>query len=158
MKNMKSVLYSIVVVLLATALINCGGTKKTAQAPTDLIKSYIAKHETMVDSSLVNLYIKAEQDKMTNLINDTIAAKKEEGSLDALQHATFDLSGLQIEILGEAEDYVNDEITQFMKVAVKGSYTIDLDGSAQAMTANETIILEKEGGAWKITETLNPWT
>jgi len=84
-------------------------------------------------------------------------SKKKDGTLQSLQQATFDFSGMQIKILGEKEEYVNDELAQFLKIAVEGNYTMNMQGSTREIIATQTIILEKESGAWKITETLNPW-
>jgi hypothetical protein len=61
-------------------------------------------------------------------------------------------------LLDEKKDYVNDEIKSFMKVAVKGGYTVKVQESARKITVDETVILEREDGTWKITETINPWS
>lgn len=145
-------------VLLLTAV--AGGCGKTASitVPDGVIKDYIAKHETMVDTSLASLYIQKEQDAVAEKVNSTIAARKTDGTLESLQSASFDFSGLELELLGEKEDYVNDEIKSFLKVAVKGHYTVNVQESARNITVDETVILEKENETWKITETINPWS
>lgn len=148
---------AVAAVALLLSAAGCGGGKSAAVAPDATIKSYLAKHETMVDTSLASLYIKKERADITAKINSTIAAKKADGSLAPLEKATFDFSGLKIEVLAEKEDYINDEIKQFIKVAVKGQFKMNLQESGKQISADEVLILEKEGESWKITETLNPW-
>jgi hypothetical protein len=136
----------------------CGSTKTSAsKAPEAVIRGYVAKHEIMVDPSLAGLYVVEEQGKVTEQINSAIAAREADGSLEDLQSATFDFSGMRIEIIGEKEDYVNDEIKKFMKVAITGNYTITIHGNAKEVDADEVIILKKEARAWKITTKANPW-
>ena len=153
-----STLGLVVVAGLLLIAAGCGGGKTAAVAPDALIKSYMAKHETMVDASLAGLYIEKEQAGVAEKVTTTIAARKADGSLEGLQGATFDFSGLQIQVVGEMEDYINDEIKQFLKVAVKGQYKMNVQESGKQISADQVLILEKEAGDWKITETINPWT
>ena len=55
-------------------------------------------------------------------------------------------------------DHINDEIKSFLKVAITGGYTMSVHENARKITIDETVILEKEGGTWKITETIDPWS
>jgi len=145
------------VLLLTAAAGGCGKTGP-ASIPDGVIKDFIAKHETMVDASLASLYIHQEQDAVAEKVSSTIAARKTDGTLGDLQSATFDFTGLELELLGEKADHINDEIKSFLKVAIKGSYLVNIHESTRNITMNETVILEKEDGIWKITETINPWS
>lgn len=147
---------TLIALFLFGGFIGCGSSKRPT-APTALIKDYISKHETMVDPTLVDLYVEVEQSKVAQLIDQSIAARKSEGSLESLQHATFDFTGLTVELLDEKQDYVNDEPKTFIKVATKGSFTMSLDEGSKTIPLDSIVILEKEGADWKITETLNPW-
>jgi hypothetical protein len=148
---------ALAVLLLTAAAGGCGMTASNS-VPDVFIKDYIAKHETMVDTSLASLYIQKEQGAVAEKVSSTIAARKTDGTLEDLQGATFDFSGLELELLGETKDYVNDEVKSFMKVAVRGSYTVNVQANARNITVDETLTLEKEDGTWKITETINPWS
>lgn len=144
--------------LLVIAVAGCGGGETAAsKVPDMVIRDYVAKHETMVDASLASLYIKTEQDKVMNRINSMIATRTAEGTLEGLQEATFDFSGLTVDVVGEKEDYINDEIKKFMKIAIKGTFIMKVQGSEEEIAAEETLILEMEGNEWKVTETINPW-
>jgi hypothetical protein len=61
-------------------------------------------------------------------------------------------------VVGEKEQYVDDEPKTFLKVAVKGSYTMNQKDAAKTIAADEVIILEMVGNSWKVTETINPWS
>jgi hypothetical protein len=145
-------------VLLLTAA--AGGCGKTAPAsiPDGVIKDYIAKHETMVDTSLASLYVHEEQGTVAEKVSSTITARKTDGTLEDLQSATFDFSGLELQLLGEKDDHINDEIKSFLKVAITGDYIVNIHESVKNITVDETVILEEEGGTWKITEKINPWS
>ena len=145
-------------VLLLTAA--AGGCGKTAPAsiPDGVIKDYIAKHETMVDTSLASLYVHEEQGTVAKKVSSTITARKTDGTLEDLQSATFDFSGLELQLLGEKDDHINDEIKSFLKVAITGGYIVNIHESVKNITVDETVILENEGGTWKITEKINPWS
>ena len=143
--------------LFLTGIMNCGGARKQAQAPEALIRDYIVKHETMVDLSLANLYIGKEQKSITGKINLEIEKRKHEGKLQKMQHASFDLSSLEINLVDQKEEYVDDEPKDFLKVATSGSIVMKTEENSRNIPIDEVIILEKEGKSWKVTETINPW-
>jgi len=118
---------------------------------------FIAKHETMIDSSLVNFYVTEEQPTVAAAVQRTIDEKKAAGELSKLQNATFDFSNLQISVVGEKEAYVNDIPTKVIKVSVSGSYTMKQESGIATIPADETIILEMVDNNWKVTEKVNPW-
>jgi hypothetical protein len=155
-----ALLYAIVGLFLVIGTVNCGGGSSSgpAQAPKAFIQDFIAKHETMVDASLVNFYIKEEQAKVAELIDKSISTLKAQGTLESTQQATFDFSNLQLNVVGEKEEYVDDEPKTFLKVAVKGSYIMNQKDVAKTIPADDVIILEMVGNNWKVTETINPWS
>jgi hypothetical protein len=148
-------------IVLAGSIISCGGSSSgpaQVQAPKALIQDYIAKHETMVDESLVDFYVKSEQPMVAAAVNKTIEAKKAAGELDRLLQTTFDFSNLQIAVVGEKEEYIDDQPTKIIKVSVSGSYIMKQEDAAKTVQANETIILEMVDNSWKVTEKVNPWS
>jgi len=147
----------LVSLLFLTGIMSCGGARKQAKAPEALIKDYIGKHETMVDLSLAELYIEKEQKTITGKINLEIEKRKHAGTLQRLQHASFDFSSLKINLVDQKEEYVDDEPTGFLKVAASGSIIMKTEENSQNIPIDEVIILEKEGKSWKVTETINPW-
>jgi len=147
----------LVSLLFLTGIMNCGGTRKQAQAPEALIKDYIAKHETMVDLSLANLYIEREQESITRKINLEIQKRRHAGTLQKMQHASFDFSSLKINIVDQKVEYVDDEPKDFLKVAASGSIIMKTEEDSKNIPIHESIILEKEGKSWKVTETIHPW-
>jgi hypothetical protein len=136
---------------------SCGLAGKQAEAPEALIKDYIAKHETMVDLSLANLYVEKEQKSITEKINLEIEKRKHANTLQKTQHASFDFSRLEINLVDQKEEYVDDEPKDFLKVAASGSIVMKTEENSRNMPIDEVIILEKEGKSWKVTETINPW-
>ena len=160
LKVVKGLLFVILALLLAGSLVNCGGRKSSptlVKAPTDFIKDFIAKHETMIDSSLVNFYVKEEQPIVEARINKTIEEKKEAGVLEKLQNLQFDFSNLQIKVVDQKEEYINDTPKKLIRVAVTGSYVMKQDDGAKTVSADDTIILEMVDNSWKVTEKINPW-
>ncbi len=149
----------LIVLFFMTSLISCGGNaKKAAQAPPkELIENYIAKHEIMIDQSLADLYIEKEKKDILAQVNKNVDGKKQDGSLQSLKLATFDLSGLIINVVDQREEYVNDEIADFMKVTTSGDITMSVKDVTKKISINNVIILEKESGVWKVTEKNNPW-
>jgi len=145
------------IVILLVGLINCGGSKQAA-APAALIRDYIAKHTTMVDTSLADLYVKAERGKVLQQIENTIADAKAKGTYENLSKASFDFTGMSIKVLDATDDYVNDEIKDFLKVATSGSITMSYAQTTKEIPAESVLILEKVGTDWKITEKFNPWS
>ena len=152
-------LFAIIGLFLSVGLINCGGSGSgPTQAPKAFIQDFIAKQKTMVDATLVKFYIDEEQTKVAKLIDKSISSQKAQGNLESLQQATFDFSNLQLNVLGEKEEYVDDEPKTFLRVAVKGSYTMSQKDATQTIPADDIIILEMVGNNWKVTETINPWS
>ena len=157
----KGLMYTVLALFLVGIMINCGGSSSTpaqVQAPKALIQDYIAKHGTMVDSSLASLYLNDEQPKVAADIKRTISEKTATGELEKLQHATFDFTNLQIKVVGQKEDYVDDQPTQLIKVSVSGSYIMKQAADSTTISANETIILAKVNKNWKVTEKVDPWS
>jgi hypothetical protein len=157
----KGLMYTVLALFLVGIMINCGGSSSTpaqVQAPKALIQDYIAKHGTMVDSSLASLYLNDEQPKVAADIKRTISEKTATGELEKLQHATFDFTNLQITVVGQKEDYVDDQPTKLIKVSVSGSYIMKQAADSTTISANETIILAKVNKNWKVTEKVNPWS
>jgi hypothetical protein len=144
-------------VMLLLGVISCGGGKQ-ANVPADLIRNYIAKHTPMVDTSLADLYVEEERNDVLQQIENTIADSKEKGTYEKLSEANFDFSGLSIKVLESTDTYINDEITDFLKVATKGSVTMSFASTSKKIPADSVLILEKEGSDWKITEKTNPWS
>ena len=153
-------LYAIVGLFLVIGTVNCGGggSSGPAQAPKAFIQDFIAKHETMVDASLVELYIEEEQAQVAQLIDKSISTLKAQGTLESIQQATFDFANLQLQVLAEKEEYIDDEPKTFLKVAVKGSYIMNQKDTSKTIPADDVIILEMIGKNWKVTETINPWS
>jgi len=158
---MQGLMYAILALFLVTGIINCGGGSSgpsQVKAPIDMIKDFIAKHTTMVDTSLVDLYARDEQPRVAAMIQKTIDEKKAAGELDKLQNSSFDFSNLLIAVVGEKEAYVDDQPTKLIKVSVSGSYEMKSDDSAKTIQADETIILEMVDNGWRVTEKVNPWS
>jgi hypothetical protein len=74
---------------LVGSIINCGGGSSAGpsqvQAPKILIQDFIAKHDTMVDKSLVDFYVADEQPSVAAAVDRSIGEKKAAGELDKLQ-------------------------------------------------------------------------
>lgn len=143
--------------LFLTGIMNCGRVGEQAQVPEALIKDYVAKHQTMVDLSLANLYIEKEQKGITEKINLEIERRKQEGTLQKMQHASFDLSRLAINLVDQKVEYVDDEPQDFLKVATSGSIIMKTEEDSKNILIDGVIILENEGNVWKVTETIHPW-
>lgn len=155
-------MYSILALFLVGSIVNCGGGSSTgpaqAQAPAAMIKDFIAKHGTMVDTSLVDFYVANEQQSVALAVNKTIDEKKAAGELQQLQDATFDFSNLKIEVVGEKEAYINDEPKKVIQVSVSGSYIMKQGSGNTTIPAHDTIILELVNNSWKVTEKIHPWS
>lgn len=152
--------YAVIGLFLIFSTVNCGGggSSGPTKAPKAFIEDFIAKHETLVDASLVDFYIEEEQEQVAKLINKSISTLKEQGVLESIQQTTFDFSNLQLQVIGETEEYVDDEPKTFIKVAVKGSYVMKQPEASKTVSADDIIILEMVGNNWKVTETINPWS
>jgi hypothetical protein len=162
-KITKVFMYSILALFLVGSIINCGGGSSAGpsqvQAPKILIQDFIAKHDTMVDKSLVDFYVADEQPSVAAAVDRSIGEKKAAGELDKLQHATFDFSNLEIAVVGEKEAYINDEPKKVIKVSVSGSYIMKQEDGDKTIAANDSIILlEMMNNNWKVTERINPWS
>ena len=157
----KGLLYTVLGMFLVGTMVSCGGSSSApvqVQAPKALIQKYIAMHDIMVDTSLVDFYLTGEQPKVAADIKRTIEAKEGAGELEKLQNATFDFSNLQITVVGEKEDYIEDQPTKLIKVSVTGSYIMNQAADSTTITANETVILGMVKEQWKVTERINPWS
>ena len=157
----KGLLYTVLGMFLVGTMVSCGGSSSApvqVQAPKALIQKYIAMHDIMVDTSLVDFYLTGEQPKVAADIKRTIEAKEGAGELEKLQNATFDFSNLQIAVVGEKEDYIEDQPTKLIKVSVTGSYIMNQAADSTTITANETVILGMVKEQWKVTERINPWS
>ena len=157
----KGLLYTVLALFLVGTMISCGGSFSgpvQAQTPKELIQDFISKHGIMVDTSLVDIYVTDEQPKVAADVKKTINEKTATGELERLQDATFDFSNLQITIVGEKEDYIDDQPTKLIKVSVSGSYTMKQADKATTIPADETVILGMVNNHWKVTERINPWS
>jgi len=143
------------------ALVNitgCGSSDLSIELPKDFIQDFIAKHETMVDESLVYYYVKSDQPEVAEKIDVSCRINKAKGTYEILEKATFDFSQLQIYLVDKKEKHINDEPVMFAKVAVKGSYKMHLNEETQKIEANEIIILQMARNEWKVSNSNNPWS
>ncbi|MEN8231202.1 MAG: hypothetical protein ABFR35_00810 [Thermodesulfobacteriota bacterium] len=157
----KGLLYTVLALFLVGTMINCGGGSSgpaQVQAPKALIQDYVSKHGIMVDTSLVDIYVADEQPKVAADIKRTINEKTATGELERLQDATFDFTNLQIAVVGEKEDYINDQPTKLIKISVSGSYIMKQADNATTIPTDETVILGMVNNHWKVTERINPWS
>ena len=154
----KSLIWLIVGIWGLAFITGCGSNSAAVELPKDFICDFIAKHETMVDESLVYYYVREEQPKMAEQIDISCRINKSKGRLEHLENATFDFSELRIELVDKKEMYVNDEPAVFIKVAIKGNYKMKLSEETRKINANEIIILQMARNEWKVTETKNPWS
>ena len=154
---LRSTLSFAAMVFFLIGLTSCSSSD-SIELPKTFLQNFIAKHETMVDASLVDFYIKEEQAQVAQLVDNSINASKAKGDLESLQKATFDFSNMNLELVDKKEDYINDEPKSFLKIAIKGSYSMHLQNNTKTIPANDVIILEKVGDGWKVTETINPWS
>ena len=155
----KILFYAIIGIFLSVGIVSCGGSGSgPAQAPKAFIQDFLAKHQTMIDASLVELYVEEEKEQVAKLVDQSINSLKAQGTLEKLQQATFDFSNLQLEVLGEKEAYVDDEPKTFIRVGVKGSYIMNQKDVSKTIPADDIIILKMVGNNWKVTETVNPWS
>jgi len=158
----RGLLYAVLALFFVGSIINCGGGSSSGpsqvQAPKAMIQDFIAKHETMVDSSLVDFYVADEQPSVAAAVKRTIDEKKAAGELNELQQATFDFSNLQIAVVGEKQEYLNDEPKKTIQVSVSGSYVMKQENGNKTISANENIVLQYVNNDWKVTEKINPWS
>ena len=158
----RGLFYAILTLFFVGSIINCGGGSSSGpsqiQAPKAMIQDFIAKHQTMVDSTLVDFYVVDEQPSVAAVIKRTIDEKKAAGDLNALQQATFDFSNLQIAVVGEKEAYINDEPNKIIQIAVSGSYVMMQENDNKTIEASNNIVLQMVNNNWKVTEKINPWS
>lgn len=157
----RSLFYTILILFFVGGTINCGGGSSgpsQVQAPKTLIQEFIAKHEIMVDKSLVDFYVSDEQLSVAAAVERTINEKKASGELDTLQQATFDFSNLQIAVVGEKEAYIDDEPNKVIQVSVSGSYIMKQKNGNKTISANDNIVLQMVDNNWKVTEKISPWS
>jgi hypothetical protein len=160
--HVKVVLYAILLLVFTGSVINCGGGGSSApakvNAPKTLIQDFIAKHQIMVDTALVDFYVTEEQPMIAAAVQKAIDQTSAAGDLQKLQQATFDFSNLQIALTGEKEEYINDEPQKIIRVSVSGSYIMEQASEKKTIQANSTIVLQMVDNAWKVTETIDPWS
>ena len=154
----RSFILIIIVMIGLVSITGCGSNNASIDLPIDFIQDFIAKHETMTDKSLVYYYVKSDRPEIAEQIETTCRINKSKGTLEILENATFDFSELQIELVDKQEKYVNDEPVVFVKVAIKGSYKMQLPEETRTINANEIIILQMARSEWKVTNTNNPWS
>jgi len=152
---LKSGLFFMVIFCLAV-ITNCGG-KEQAQAPEGMIRDFVAKHHVMVDESLVSYYVTEEQAGVNKMITRSKEEKKQAGTLDNIKQASFDYSNLKITVIAQKEEYIQDEPVDFMKISANGKLLVKMTTNSESIDIKDEIILEKEGGSWKVTEKINPW-
>ncbi|MDX1763803.1 MAG: hypothetical protein R3231_05735, partial [bacterium] len=99
----------------------------------------------------------SEQEKISELVDQSIAAHTSAGDVGLLQQASFDFSNLKMVVVDETDAYVDDSPTPFMKVSATGSFTMKLENGSKTIPVKDVVILEREGSDWKITESTNPW-
>ena len=156
--GMRSLIMTAIGLFLVVGLIHCGTGNSANLLPTEFIQDYIAKHETMTDTSLPYYYVKEEQATIAERVNTTIRIRRAEGTLENLQQATFDFSGLKLKVINQKEEFINDEPVLFLKVAIKGDLCINLPTEKQTVTCDDIVIIEMVKSEWKVTETNNPWS
>ena len=140
------------------SITGCGSSNLSMELPKDFIQEFIAKHETMVDESLVYYYVKSDQPEVAEKINVSCRIKKAQGKLEVMENATFDFSELEIQLLDQKEVYVNDEPVMFARVAIKGCYKMKVEEETQKIEANEIIVLQMARNEWKVSKRNNPWS
>jgi hypothetical protein len=143
----------VLTMLIAAAMMltwAAGCTSAPSETPEKFVLNFIQKHIPMIDISVADFYVKEEQKGIIERVKELTASSKESA-------AVYDFSKIKVNVLDQKEEYVDDEAKNFMKVAAKGSYTKTLDGKSESLIEDEIIILESVGGAWKVTEKINPW-
>jgi hypothetical protein len=136
----------------------CDSAISSEELPEDFIREFIAKHEIMVDKSLVYYYAREDQPAIAEQIDTVCRLRNSEGMMESLAGATFDYSGLKIKLVDQKEEYVNEEPVVFLKVAVNGSFKMLLPEKSRTIDADEVIILRLAHHEWKVTQSRNPWS
>ena len=149
---------AVVCMVVLTNITGCGSNIENVDLPKDFIREFIAKHETMVDKSLVYYYVRSEQPEVAEQVSMACKIYRTKGSLESFENATFDFSGLNIELVDQKEEYINDEPVVFVKVAVKGSYHMRMHEATKELEADDIIVLQMAHSEWKVTNSNNPWS
>ena len=147
--------------LLALALVAvfvAGCSSTPAQKPEAFLKDFMSMHITMLDTAVADYYVSSEKKIVVQQVNDSIALKTEQGTLDSIKGSKLDLSRLSYKVLDQKEAYVDDQDHFYVKVKVTGTYNIKYGDVSKDVDENETFILRADGSRWKITETENPWS
>ena len=151
-------LFYIFILVGLVGMTACSSKSGGVELPVDFIHDFIAKHETMIDKSLVYYYPKEEQTSIAERVDIACRICKNKGTLDSLKQADFDFSELQLKVLDKKEDYFNDEPVIFVKVALKGNYMMKLPEESLKIKANDVLVLRLAHNEWKVTETMSPWS
>ena len=154
----RNIILTFVSLFFLAIITGCGSDPNSVNLPTDFIKDFIAKHETMADKSLVYYYVKSDQQVIAEQIETSCRINKSKGVLEILENATFDFSELQIELVDKKEEFVDDEPVLFVKVAVKGCYKMQLPEETKTINTDDIIVLQMARSEWKINNSNNPWS
>ena len=147
-----------VVLLGLIGITACDSAISSEGLPEDFIREFIAKHEIMVDRSLVYYYAREDQPAIAEQIDTACRLGKNEGIMESLEGSTFDFSRLKIRLVDQKEEYVNEKPVVFLKVAVNGSFKMLLPEKSRTIDADEVIILRLAHHEWKVTQSRNPWS
>ena len=153
-----AVLFLAAMLLGLSGITGCSSSISAEEVPGDFIREYIAKHETMVDKSLVYYYAKEDQPEIARRVDTACRISSSKGMMEKLANASFDFSGLRIDIVDEKEDHVNDEPVVFVRVIITGSYDMQMAKDRKTVHVNENIVLRKAHHEWKVSESCNPWS
>ena len=154
----RRVLFFIFILLGLVYITGCGSSISNVEIPKDFIQEFIAKNETMVDKSLVYYYTKEDQSMIAEQIELACRINRSKGVLENLEQASFDFSGLHIELVDKKEEYLNDEPVLFVKVAVRGQFTIELPEESKTIETDDVLVLRMARNEWKVAQLNNPWS
>ena len=134
-----------------------GCSSGPSQSPEKFIQGFIEKHLKMIDVSVTDYYVNDEKARVKDLVTNFIQSKKEDGTLDSIRNAVYDLSKVNVKVLDQKELYVSDEPKNFAKVEAKGEYMVTMGNKSVSFNEDEIFILQAVGHEWKVTEKANPW-
>jgi len=154
----RRVLFFIFILLGLVYITGCGSSISNVEIPINFIQEFIAKHETMVDKSLVYYYTKEDQSMIAEQIELACRINRSKGVLENMEHASFDFSGLHIELVDKKEEYLNDEPVLFVKVAVRGQFTIELPEESKTIETDDVLVLRMARNESKVAQLNNPWS
>jgi hypothetical protein len=149
---MKILITTVLMLILAA-----GCTSAPSETPEKVVLNFVQKHIPMIDLSVADFYVKAEQAGIIDRVKKFIASKKGKGDFESLSSATYDFSKIKVNVLDRKEEYIQDEEVDFIKLAASGNYTKTINGKSESLVEDEIIILESVAGQWKVTEKDNPW-